>query len=126
MDLKNNQADIEFDIEKVKQIMNKLIKCNKEKNEYLDLNEMYEEVLDSLESGEYLSEEEKNIEDYMKILKPEIIKELRKLDLIDENGNPKQIGVCHTEWAITKRLMKERFGIDWKTPAELTPWIDFD
>lgn len=126
MELKNNQADIEFDTEKVKEIMNKLIECNKEKFEYLDLDEMHKEVLDTLRTGEYLSEEEKHIEECINKLKPEINKELRKLDLIDDNGNPTQLGVCHTEWAITKKLMKERYGIDWKSPAELTPWIDFD
>jgi hypothetical protein len=35
-------------------------------------------------------------------------------------------GLCHLQWAIIKRLMLERHGISWRSPAELNPWITFD
>lgn len=36
------------------------------------------------------------------------------------------LGFCHAKWAIQKRLLKERYNIDWKTPAEKHPEINFD
>ena len=35
-------------------------------------------------------------------------------------------GFCHLQWAIVKRLLLERHGISWRSPAELNPWITFD
>ena len=126
MNLNNNQTDKEFNSKKVLEIMNELVECNKKKNEYLDMDEMYKAIEDALESEEYLSEKEKYIEKCVNELKPEINKELKRLGLIDDDGNPTQLGVCHKEWEITKRLMKEKFDLDWKSPAELQPWINFD
>jgi hypothetical protein len=35
-------------------------------------------------------------------------------------------GLGHRYWARVKVLMRERHGIDWKTPAEMNPWSVFD
>ena len=35
-------------------------------------------------------------------------------------------GWCHSYWACKKRILKEKYGIDWKSPAELNPGIKFD
>ena len=35
-------------------------------------------------------------------------------------------GLCHREWQLTKKLMKERHGIEWQSPADLNPWVIFD
>ena len=37
-----------------------------------------------------------------------------------------QIGSCHTLWDIQKRILKEKYGITWYTPAELNPDVKFD
>ena len=37
-----------------------------------------------------------------------------------------QLGSCHTLWALQKRILKEKYGITWYTPAELHPEIKFD
>ena len=37
-----------------------------------------------------------------------------------------QRGCCHTIWALQKRILKEKYGITWYTPAELNPDIKFD
>lgn len=71
----------------------------------------------------------KEIDKYLDELKPEVDKELRNLGLlkIDENGNEYPVlGCCHTQWDLQKKLLKERYGIDWKNPAERSPFIDFD
>jgi hypothetical protein len=36
------------------------------------------------------------------------------------------IGNCHLLWRLQKRILKEQFGIDWKTPAEMNPDIRYD
>lgn len=35
-------------------------------------------------------------------------------------------GSCHMIWSKKKKILKERYGIDWKTPSEMNPWITFD
>jgi hypothetical protein len=35
-------------------------------------------------------------------------------------------GLCYVVWARTKELMKERHGIDWRSPKELNPLTRFD
>jgi len=35
-------------------------------------------------------------------------------------------GLCHRTWARTKSLLKERHGIDWRSPSEMNPGIIFD
>lgn len=46
---------------------------------------------------------------------------------IDENGNYRPfMGSCHSFWAYEKQILKERYNIDWRTPAEERPDILFD
>ena len=45
----------------------------------------------------------------------------------DENGNYQPfMGSCHSFWAHEKQILKERYNIDWKTPAEEHPYIQYD
>ncbi len=37
-----------------------------------------------------------------------------------------QLGYVHRYWAEKKRFLRERYEIDWKTPAELNPDINYD
>ena len=37
-----------------------------------------------------------------------------------------QMGECHIIWNLQKRILKEKFGVDWKTPAEMNEDIIFD
>ena len=99
------------DEEKIIEIMNEVLKCNKVKFEYLEPAEKF--------SSEF-------IEECLKTIKPEIDKELKKRGLIDDKGNPTQRGVCHINWALKKQLMREKFKIDWKSISERAPWIYFD
>ena len=57
---------------------------------------------------------------YKKIRK-ELEKELSEL-MKDRTG----IGSCHIYWAYKKRLLREKYGIDWRSPAELNPGTLFD
>ena len=35
-------------------------------------------------------------------------------------------GFCHVWWKTKKRLLEERYGIDWRSPAEMNPHVIFD
>lgn len=72
------------------------------------------------------------IEKLEKEIEPLVQEEFNKWKIeegfVDENGKPLEavFGSCHTYWNIKKRLMKEKYNVDWKTPVELNPGIQFD
>ncbi len=35
-------------------------------------------------------------------------------------------GFCHRRWAEQKRILREKYQMDWKTPAEMNPMVLFD
>jgi hypothetical protein len=35
-------------------------------------------------------------------------------------------GVCHAIWALQKKILKEKYEIDWKSPAESNPGKMYD
>jgi hypothetical protein len=39
---------------------------------------------------------------------------------------PRVMGFCHRYWGTKKRILKEKYGVEWKTPAELNLNIIFD
>jgi len=41
-------------------------------------------------------------------------------------NHPKRLGFCHKLWAEQKRILREKYGINWKSPAEMNPGINFD
>jgi len=43
-----------------------------------------------------------------------------------ELGDPIPMGYCHVIWVKKKQILKDRYGVDWKSPAELNPNIEFD
>ena len=40
-----------------------------------------------------------------------------------EIGGP---GYHRQFWSTKKRILKEKYGIDWKSPAEMNPTIEYD
>ena len=36
------------------------------------------------------------------------------------------MGFCHSYWPVRKRILKEKYNISWRTPAENNPGIIFD
>ena len=36
------------------------------------------------------------------------------------------MGFCHSYWATKKSILKDKYGIDWKSPAEMNPQTCFD
>lgn len=48
------------------------------------------------------------------------------LTITDDGDKQYALGACHVLWGMQKRILRERYGIDWKTPAEQNPDIMFD
>lgn len=44
----------------------------------------------------------------------------------DEVGEGGYFGFCHKYWSAKKRILKEYFEIDWKSPEEMNPDVIFD
>lgn len=36
------------------------------------------------------------------------------------------LGFCHVFWWEKKRILKEKYGIDWKSPDEMNPDVIYD
>ena len=36
------------------------------------------------------------------------------------------LGYCHIYWRTKKRILKEKYNIEWRSPAELNPCVIFD
>ena len=43
-----------------------------------------------------------------------------------EIGEKRGMGFCHLYWSTKRRILKEEYGIDWKSPSQLNPHILFD
>ena len=39
---------------------------------------------------------------------------------------PRGRGFCHKLWAEKKRILREKYGIQWKSPSDMNPEILFD
>ena len=54
------------------------------------------------------------------------------LELADEEAHaelaPQEKGFlyCHPFWAVKRRILKEKYQVDWKSPADMNPLVDFD
>ena len=69
-------------------------------------------------------EETEEIQKILDEIKVEVMEKMEEMGVM-VNGRP-LIGSCHTRWAIQKKILKERYGIDWKTPQERNPGVRFD
>ena len=63
------------------------------------------------------------VAEYIKAAEREAEKEVEKDWGTDLKG---KLGYCHFVWRYKKRILKEKYGIDWLTPAERNPNIRFD
>ena len=60
---------------------------------------------------------------------PDVTKEMEEIVdkmVVEEIGEGEYLGYCHSFWRVKKRIFLEKYGIDWKSPAELYPTIIFD
>ncbi len=106
---------------------------NKLPNEVtLKVNDTFElqlDVYDAMESWKItLEKQDKDVDKYLKEIENEVDEKLIEQGLLKiENGKKIPVfGSCHTRWAIEKSILKERYNIDWLTPAERNPHINYD
>ena len=59
--------------------------------------------------------------EYYKSIEEELDKLIKK-----KIGSGGYLGYCHLYWMKKKIILKEKYGIDWKSPSELNPRIMFD
>lgn len=45
---------------------------------------------------------------------------------LKEQGLEKKLGYIHQFWALKKKILKEKYDIDWKSPREMNPQVIFD
>ena len=84
-----------------------------------------EEGVDYVErDGEYFD---------VKEIDPKYRNIIKKVDKeVEENieskfpGMSKTMGFCHSFWNEKKRILKEKYGIDWRSPSELNPGTLYD
>ena len=65
---------------------------------------------------------------YLKEIEPDVEKELIDMGLLKiENGKKDYaLGSVNVKWDIQKKLLKERYNIDWKSPQDKNRNINFD
>ena len=64
----------------------------------------------------------------LKKIEPDVDKRLMELGLLKIINGKKEyaFGSVNTKWQIQKELMIERFNIDWQSPQDKNPNINFD
>ena len=64
----------------------------------------------------------------LKEIQPEVEKELMSLNLLKVENEKKiyAIGSTNIKWKIQKRILKERYNLDWKSPQDKNPNINYD
>ena len=77
------------------------------------LQEYLEEGVERYDPVEYTDE-------YLAI-EPELERQIR-----EETGEGNYLGYCHYYWSVKKRILWEKYGIEWHSPAERYPGIFFD
>jgi hypothetical protein len=71
----------------------------------------------------YLSEPIEKTKEFKKIVK-KVDKEVE--EILEARGERKGFGYCHSFWPEKKRLLREKYNIEWKTPIEMNPYVIFD
>lgn len=76
-----------------------------------------------------LDSKDKMVDKYLDEIKDEVDQEMIKNGLmyIDDNGSKvSKFGSATTRWEIEKRILKERYNINWQSPADKNPGMKFD
>lgn len=47
-------------------------------------------------------------------------------ELLKDHPRRGEMGFCHVAWPVKKRLLAEKYGIDWQSPEEMNPQVIFD
>ncbi len=72
------------------------------------------------------SEKYDPIEDDPSIKEKVVIAKKEAEKILRAQGEKIRLGYCHKLWNLQKRILKEKYNIDWKTPAEMNPLVFYD
>ena len=53
----------------------------------------------------------------------DILNELKKRG---HPTKPEHPGWCHLYWSVKQEVLKEKYGFEWKSPAEMNPEVRYD
>ena len=94
-------------------------------NDLIDLVSEYELKFkqknnDTIKKETIIEPKVNKIETYLEELNPEINKKLKEMHLlIVRNGKEYSLsGCCYAKWNMQKKLLKERYNIDWESPLD--------
>ena len=105
------------------------LKSNEKYVFHADVDDAIETWEITLIDADYIAKTDDLANKYLKEIKDEVDQEMIKRGLltIDENGKELPVfGSCNIRWSIEKEILKERYNIDWQTPAERNPFIKYD
>ena len=68
------------------------------------------------------------VKKYLKEIEPDVDKELMEMGLLKiENGKKDYaLGSVNVKWDIQKKILKDKYNIDWKSPKDKNPNVNFD
>ncbi|MGE5473963.1 MAG: hypothetical protein ACM3UU_07050 [Ignavibacteriales bacterium] len=47
-------------------------------------------------------------------------------NILEEEGISVERGYCHKYWTLKKKILKEKYNLDWKSPKEMNPLMRYD
>ncbi len=66
------------------------------------------------------------IENYTKVKKLIKAAETEAEYSMEQDGTIKLDGACHILWGRQQKILKEKYGIKWRSPDEMNPDVMFD
>ncbi len=54
------------------------------------------------------------------------IEEELEAEIIKRIGSDRYMGRCHLYWSTKREILREKYHMDWKSPAQMNPGILFD
>ena len=87
------------------------------------MDEEHKNIASEMEDEIILDEVEKSPA-YLEVVK-QVDEEAKKI--VDSSlGKGRHMGACHLFWSSKKKILKEKYNIDWHSPAEMNQSCRFD
>jgi hypothetical protein len=71
-------------------------------------------------------EDDPAMQPILRAVEHEAQEEMKRLRENEGRAEEYQLGDSHAYWGIKKRIPREKYGIEWRTPRELNPHVAFD
>nr|MDO8088033.1 hypothetical protein [Candidatus Sigynarchaeum springense] len=62
----------------------------------------------------------------VKAILPKVDKEAEKLVKNRSKVKKGRMGYCHLFWSAKQEILRDKYGIDWKSPQEMNPGTKYD